>query len=217
MPHDRSSHDALLAPHDGRDHHIAGWAEQLRLDRQRAAATAAQPKGWLATFLVLLAMAGITGVGVVAADAAEDLPPRPIEVASGVIVTPAAGWEFVGRSDDGGSILLTRGSGNVGVSVVAGEQPPDQVLRDVLATWTSEPGTTISVSQIHESGVRPGAIAARAAYAGTFAELTGPIEGEVTAVDGTGLAVVFDGWAGPGEYRLVRGEIDEMIRAAAIP
>jgi hypothetical protein len=39
----------------------------------------------------------------------------------------------------------------------------------------------------------------------------------VTAVDGSGLTAVFDGWAGPGEYRLVRGEIDQMIRAATIP
>ena len=110
-------------------HHIAGWAEQLRLDRQRqSSATAGQPKGWLATFLVLVAMAGIVGAGAVAAEAAEEIPQRPIEVASGVLITPADGWEFVGRSDDGESILLTRGSGNLGVSVDPGTDPPEEVL-----------------------------------------------------------------------------------------
>jgi hypothetical protein len=39
----------------------------------------------------------------------------------------------------------------------------------------------------------------------------------VTAFAGTGYSVMFDGWAGLGEFHSVRDEITSIIRAAVIP
>ena len=43
-----------------------------------------------------------------------------------------------------------------------------------------------------------------------------PAEGEVTAVAGDNIVVVFDGWSGYGDYVTVRDEIETMIEGATI-
>jgi hypothetical protein len=162
-------------------------------------------------------MVGIAGLGVAAAEAVEDLPQPPISVARGVRVTPADGWELLGRSDDESSVILTRGSGNLGVSVLDTGQAPEQVLRAVIETWTSEPGTSITVGPVQPASSRPPGEAVRAAYSGMFAGITYPVEGELTVATGSGLAVAFDGWSGIGEYQYARPQVEEMIQGTTIP
>ena len=67
------------------------------------------------------------------------------------------------------------------------------------------------------TSARPGARAIGFAYSGTFPDLAGAVEGEVTGYSGTSVTVLFDGWADLGDYRSISDEIAEMIRTAVIP
>src|SRR4051794_1076954 len=84
------------------------------------APTRSQPRGWLATLVVLVLMVVIVAAGFYAQSAVAGIPPRPVTVADGVVVTPGDEWEFAGRSDDGQTILLTQGVGSLAITVVAG-------------------------------------------------------------------------------------------------
>ena len=59
-----------------------------------------EPKGGLATLVVLLIMVGIVAVGFVAQNAVAGEPPRPVSVARGVSVQPLVGWEFASQRFD---------------------------------------------------------------------------------------------------------------------
>lgn len=161
-------------------------------------------------------MLGIVGGGFAAAEAVAEMPTPPITVADGVVVQPLPGWEFGGRADDGGGVLFSKGDGSLAVSVVPGRPEPAAALSTLLAGWRSERGTVISTSQVEPSTVRAQP-AARVAYSGNFAGINYPVEGEVTAVQGSRATVLFDGWAGVGDYARVRADIDRMIVAATIP
>jgi hypothetical protein len=178
-----------------------------------------EPKGGLATLVVLLIMVGIVAGGFVAQNAVADEPPKPIAVGLGVSITPPPDWEFGGRSEDVNTILLSQGSGSLAITVVDGTEVRAalEALRD---EWLA--GGTVSASDIGEvADVRPGQAGLRFAYSGTFEDVGTPrstaVEGEVTGVSGTGVTVLFDGWAGLGDYVAVSAEIATMIRETVIP
>ncbi len=160
-------------------------------------------------------MVGILGAGVVAENAVADEPSLPIEVSQGVTVTPPDGWAFGGRSEDGGTILLSRGTGSLAVSVSEGTDIA-AALAGLRNDWLATGKVTASEIEATASE-RPGATAHRFTYSGTFPDQAAPVEGEVTGFAGTSVTVVFDGWAGFGDYASVRDEIAEIIRGAAIP
>jgi hypothetical protein len=57
-------------------------------------------------------------------------------------------------------------------------------------------------------------------YSGTFPGegMSGTVEGEVTGVQGSNnLAVVFDAWAGEGDFLRARDDITTIIRGTTIP
>ena len=108
----------------------------------------AQPKGWLATLGVLAVMLGIVGAGFVAAAALSSVPDKPITVADGVQVVIPAQWEFVGRSDDGKTIELTRGNATVDVTVVE-DSDETTALEHVRADWAQIP--TVSMGELGPS------------------------------------------------------------------
>jgi hypothetical protein len=180
-----------------------------------AIAPRTEPRGGLATLAVLLIMIGIVAGGAFAHSAVAALPPGPIEVAPGVVLTPVPEWEFAGRSEDGSSVILSQGSGSLAIHVI---NSLDVVagLTNVRNQWLSS--GTVSASDVRPvEGVRTDQLSYRFEYSGTFADLPSPVEGEVTGVAGTALAVLFDGWAGIGDYRSVRDEIATMIRDTVIP
>jgi hypothetical protein len=179
----------------------------------------AQPKGWLATLGVLLIMLGIVGVGFFAAATLSSVPDKPITVANGVQVVIPPEWEYVGRSDDGKTIELTRGNATVDVTVVE-DADETTALEHVRADWAQIPtvsmGEVAPVADLRTDG-KP---AARFAYSGTFPGLglPGAVEGEVTAVRGSNrTAVVFDAWAGEGEFTIASDAITKIIRETTIP
>ena len=171
-------------------------------------------RAWLATGAVAAVMVGILAVGWILAKGPVSLPSGPISVARGVAVTPPDGWQVGGRSAATGTVLFSRGDTSLAVSVVDGS---DEVaaLASRRDEWLAE--ETVSAGEILQVSVRPGQPAARFAYSGTFEHINSPVEGSLTAVRGTQLVVLFDGWAGFGEYASVATDIDPIIRAAVIP
>jgi hypothetical protein len=176
---------------------------------------AAEPRGCLATIAVFVFMFGILAVGVGVLSQVSTLPPQPFEVSHGVVITPPEGWDFAGRSEDGETVLISQGSGSLAITVKEGVDPASGL--DQLRTEWAASGTVTSSETTQLTDVREGQVAHRFAYSGTFPDLASPIEGEVTAFAGTGYSVLFDGWAGFGEYHSVRDEITTIIRAATIP
>lgn len=174
-----------------------------------------EQRGWLATLSVLVIMVGIVGAGFAAESAVADVPPRPIEVSDGVIVTPLPDWEFGGRSEDEKTVLLSKGSGSLGLSV---DSATDVVsaLNAVRDEWLAT-GTVTAAPISEVPDARPGTTGFGFGYSGTFPDLSTPVEGEVTGYAGTSVTALFDGWAEIGGYRSVSDEVAEMIRAAVIP
>ena len=183
-------------------------------------ARAAAPKGWLATLGVLLVMVGIVGGGFVAAVALSSVPDKPVSVADGVSVVIPPDWEYVGRGDDGKTIEMTRGNATVDVSVVE-DSDETTALKHLREDWAKRfpnvsMGEVAAVADLRTDG-KP---AARFAYSGTLPGegLPGAVEGEVTAVRGSNrVAVVFDAWAGQGEFATASDGIAKIIRETTIP
>ena len=174
-----------------------------------------EPRGCLATFAVLVIMVGILAAGVAADSAVADAPPRPIDVSDGVTVTPLPDWEFGGRSDDERTVLLSKGSGSLAITVGDGTDVV-AALDAVRSEWLAT-GTVTAEPVGQATSARAGAAAFGFHYSGTFPDQAAPLEGEVTGYAGTSLTVLFDGWADFGGYRNVSDEVAEMIRAAVIP
>jgi hypothetical protein len=179
----------------------------------------AQPKGWLATLGVLALMLGIVGAGFFAAAALSSVPDKPITVANGVQVIIPPQWEYVGRSNDGKTIELTRGNATVDITVIE-DSDETTALEHVRADWAKIPtvsmGDIAPVADLRTDG-KP---AARFAYSGTFPGegLPGAVEGEVTAVRGSNsVAVAFDAWASQGGFANAGAAIAAIIREATIP
>ena len=160
-------------------------------------------------------MVGILVVGVVAEGSVADVPDRPIEVSNGVTVTPLPDWEFGGRSDDERTILLSKGLGSLAITVGDGTDVAG-ALNALRNEWRAT-GTVTAAEVEPVTSARPGATALGFAYSGTFPDLAGAVEGEVTGYGGTSVTVLFDGWADLGDYRSISDEIAEMIRTAVIP
>ena len=180
-----------------------------------ASRSAAQPRGCVATLAVLVIMVGIVFAGFVAQDAVADFPNLPVQVADGVVLTPPPDWEFQGRTDDQDTILLSRGNGSLAITVTEGtdERAALTSLRD---EWTAS--GTVSAGEIRDAtGVHGTLPALRFTYSGTFEELASAVEGEVIAVRGTSIVVVFDGWADVGEFAGVADDIAAIIAGTTIP
>jgi len=181
-------------------------------------ARANQPKGWLATLVILLIMVGIPVGGVLAANAVAGLPDQPVDAGHGVIVAIPANWEYAGRFGDDRIVLITRGSASVAVSV---KESTDEVAQltalrnEWLASGTVSAGDVVAVADARTDG-RP---ASRFPYTGTFGEdgPSSPVEGEATGVRGNGIVVIFDAWAGEGEFVRVAQEVAQIIRETTIP
>jgi hypothetical protein len=178
---------------------------------------AKQPRGCLATLAVLVLMLTIVGSGMVAAESVQDLPAGPVTIADGVVVVPAGGWEFAGRTEDERGVLLSNGGGSLFITVVTGSHAPNAVLDQVLAEWQAVEGTQITTGEVEPSLLRPGQAAAKVSYSGSFEGIAYPVEGEVTAVQGATTSVVFDAWAGEGDFPFIRPAVERMVTEATVP
>jgi hypothetical protein len=76
-------------------------------------------------------------------------------------------------------------------------------------------GDIVPVTDVRTDG-KP---ATRFPYSGTFPS-EGPasaVEGEVTGVRGNGIVVVFDAWAGKGQFQFASGDAEQIISRTTIP
>jgi hypothetical protein len=174
-----------------------------------------QPRGGLPTLAVFLIMIGIIVGGAFAQDAVANVPPQPVEVANGVVITPLAGWEFGGRSDDRSTVLLSQGIGSLAITVLDASDP-EAGLAQLRDEWQAS-GSVTAGEIARVEGVRVDQPVFRFPYSGTFDDIATAVEGEVTGIGGSSNAVLFDGWAGFGDYVTVKDEIATMIRDAVIP
>lgn len=176
------------------------------------------PKGWLATFVALLILLGIPVGGFVAAKSVAGLPDQPIDAGHGVIVAVPEDWQYRGRFGDERTVLLSRGGANVAITVKEGTDER-AALADLRNEWVQ--GGQVSAGEIVDVGdARPaGQPSARFPYSGTFGDEgpSSPVEGEVTGVRGSGIVVLFDAWAGKGQFLGVQGDVGQIIRGTTIP
>ena len=178
-------------------------------------AKTSQPKGCLTVVAVVVIMIGILVAGAIASDSLANEPPKPINLGHGVSLTAPWSWEYQGRSEDENTVLLSRGNGSLAVNVHESSDPT-AVLQALKDEW-DQTGliTTSEIQQIPD--LRPDDNVVRFAYTGNFEDIAGAAEGEVTAVAGDNIVVVFDGWSDVGDYVTVRDEIETMIKGATIP
>ena len=177
------------------------------------------PKGWIATLVVAAIMVAIVAGGFIAAGAVADNKTVLYNV-NGVSITPGPGWEFSGRDDNGQTILLTNGSGSLAIEA---QPPPSNML--LMPDWQLplekkrqdwlDTGT-VTATQIADVIVGDRA-ARRFSYSGTFEDLATPVEGTVTEISTPNKYVLFDGWAGKGQFSVVSDDVDAMIKSAVIP
>ena len=165
--------------------------------------------------VVLLVMIGIVGGGFVAANAVAGLPAQPIEVARGVIVTPYEDWEFGGRSEDDITVLISKGDGSLAVTVLEGTDVT-AALTQLRDEWTSS-GTVTAGAIEPTTDRRGGEQGYRFLYSGSFSDTPAPVEGQVIGFAGSGIVVLFDGWAALGDYIRIQPDVAQMIDSAVIP
>jgi hypothetical protein len=142
---------------------------------------------------------------------------QPVDVAFGVTIQPAAGWEVTDEVGDPPGVILSGGNGLLLVGVPGGAGTPEELVDLYVSGYLEPQASQLSVGGA-ETVSLPAGPAAVASYVGVFEGVDVPIEGEVFGIIGaTGTAVVLDGWAPEGSYAIVRDQVAAMAGTVAIP
>ncbi len=177
--------------------------------------------GW-ATFGVVTAILAVVLGGYVAAAALSEPVGPPVGIPGVVSVRPLSGWISAGgRTTFGGgpSIQLTRGSGNLLVTV---REPyrgdPGSLAGAYRDSVLTERLSQLSVSRSLENvRLRTGLLGVRFAYVGVIGDTGTSVEGEVTVVvTPSGHGIVFDAWAPAGLLSFVRSDVRTMVNEAEV-
>lgn len=171
----------------------------------------AEPRGCLPTFVVAVLMFSIALSGGIALAAVEGGPAPVVHIAGPVAMQPLPGWEFVSRSEEGNSVLLSQGSGSLLIEVVEASSTPADLLDATFESWEADPEVQLTTGVREDVQTAPGVPGVRAPYGGTFPGIEYPVDGELTVVEGGNVRVIFDAWGGEGELSLVIDEIRQMI------
>lgn len=179
-------------------------------------------RGGGATIAAVATILAVVLGGYVVAEALSEPVGRSVVVAGIVSVRPLSGWV----SADGGSsvgvgpsVLLTRGSANLLVSVreTRGERPGTLAGRYV-DELLSERLSQLSVSSRLETvRLRSGVPGVRFAYIGVVGDTGTSVEGEVTVVvTASGQGIAFDAWAPAGLLPFVLSDVRAMVAEADV-
>ena len=160
--------------------------------------------------------------GYVAAAALSEPAGEPVGITGVVSVRPLSGWIFAGKGTEfggGPSVQITRGSGNLRVTVREPYRGDPETLagayrESVLAERLSQ----LSVSRSFETvRLRTGLHGIRFAYVGVIADTGTSVEGEVTViVTPSGHGIVFNAWAPAGLLSFVRSDVRTMVTEAEV-
>jgi hypothetical protein len=177
--------------------------------------------GWATAAVVATIVAVVLGGYVLAAALSEPVG-KPVGIPGVVTLRPLSGWIFAGSgngSGDGPFVQVTRGSGNLQVTVrdpflgdpeTLAEMYRDEVLSDRL----SQLSVSRSLESVRLDGEPSGV---RFAYVGVIAETGTSVEGEVTIVVTTsGHGIVFNAWAPAGLLSFVRSDVRTMVSEADV-
>jgi len=169
----------------------------------------------VATILVV-----VLGGYVVAAVLSEPVGP-PIGIPGVVGVRPLSGWVGADTAvsfDGAPSFQLTRGNGNLIVSVLEPYRDDPATLADAYRGFLSNRLSQLSVSSTLEPiRLRSGQVGVRFTYIGVAADSGTSVEGEVTVlVTPSGHGIVFNGWAPAGLLSFVRSDVRTMVAEAEV-
>ncbi len=169
----------------------------------------------MATILVV-----VLGGYVVAAALSETAGP-PVGIAGAVGVRPLSGWVVADTTvsfDGAPSLQLTRGNGNLSVSVRQPYRGDPETLAQEYRAFLSNRLSQLSVSSTLEPvRLRSGQTGVRFAYIGVLADTGTSVEGEVAVfVTPSGHGIVFNGWAPSGLLSFVRSDVRTMIAEAEV-
>lgn len=174
----------------------------------------------LPSLAILLAIAGITLGGYLAAGALATPMGPPVVVGGIVAVQPLSGWEqvdFAGATDQVPTVRLTRGTASLDVFAPVQAQDPADLLRRYVRLELERNATELEVSEDVQTLQLPLGSAVRATYAGRFPGVPTRIEGEVTAVvDPAGLGIVFDAWGPQNVFGYSVDDTEHMIERAHV-
>ncbi|MGZ5297150.1 MAG: hypothetical protein ACXWEJ_08435 [Actinomycetota bacterium] len=177
--------------------------------------------GWATIAVVGTILAVVLGGYVVAATLSEPVG-QPVGIPGVVSIRPLSGWVFAGSGalfSGGRSVQLTRGSGNLVVTV---REPyrgdPHTLARMYRDSVLSEGLSRLSVSlNLETVRLRTGLLGVRFVYVGVIAETGTSVEGEVTVVvTPSGHGIIFDAWAPAGLLSFVRSDVRAMVTEAAV-
>jgi hypothetical protein len=170
--------------------------------------------------VVVTILVVVLGGYVVAAALSEPIGP-PVGIPGVVGVRPLSGWVVADTTvsfEGAPSLQLTRGNGNLIVSVRQPYRGDRETLAEAYRTFLSDQLNQLSVSSSLEPvRLRSGQTGVRFAYIGVFADTGTSVEGEVAVfVTPSGHGIVFDGWAPAGLLSFVRSDIRTMVIGAAV-
>ena len=165
----------------------------------------------VATILVV-----VLGGYVVAAALSEPTGPS-VGIPGVVAVRPLSGWVQADTTvsfEGAPSFQLTRGNGNLIVSVREPYRGDPETLAEAYREFLSERLSQLSVSStLAPVRLRSGQTGVRFAYIGVSAETGTSVEGEVSVfVTPSGHGIVFNGWAPAGLLSFVRPDVRDDDR-----
>lgn len=140
-----------------------------------------------------------------------------VEVAHGVTIQPAAGWQIAEPVVSPQGVVLEGGNGRLLVGVPGGIGSPEELVAYYASNFLEPQASQLSVGEVEPLSL-PAGPAAVARYVGLFEGVATPIEGEVIGiVSPSGTAVVLDGWASQGNYGPVHDQVVAMAASVVIP
>lgn len=160
--------------------------------------------------------------GYVVAEALFEPVGQPVGIPGVASIRPLSGWVSAdGGSSfgDGPSVLLTRGSANLLVTVREPRgQSPGAIAGRYVDEVLSQRLNQLSVSSSLETvRLRSGVSGVRFAYIGVIAETGTSVEGEVTVVvTASGQGIAFNAWAPAGLLPFVRSDVRAMVAEAEV-
>jgi hypothetical protein len=175
------------------------------------------PVNVLTQVLLFVVMGGFVVAAGIGLDEASGLgTPSSVSVAD-VRFTPQPGWVVARRLPaPAQAVQLTRGAGNLLVLVTLEETDPGAALDGYIEDVLQPEATELQVAEeVEEVPLPEGVPGLRRFYVGTFGDVPAPLEGDLTAfVLPGGPAMIFDGWATEGTYRLFAAEVHAMVETA---
>jgi hypothetical protein len=170
--------------------------------------------------VAVVAVLAIVGFGGYAVDASlSDETGAPLTVGGVVRILPLSGWRVASSATSrSGSVLLTRGGGNLRVVTARFGGGADQLLaayvKEVLQPGSSRLATSKTTQTVK---LDSGMTGLRLSYLRSDGNGEALVEGQLTAVvSASGSGAVFDAFAFAGLFSYELGDVDHMIATARV-